>query len=139
MAVKLELSATKSAIKQLQRFDKILFQGAEETKRVVMDNWDSARGADGKKMPALTDKYKKIKAKDSKTPIRDLSYKTGQLRSGFKVFDKSFSRKILTFVPDQIKKARGNVKYAKNMMTVSERLERDIIKFVNKLFWKKIK
>jgi hypothetical protein len=138
MAVKLELSATKSAIRQLQRFDKILMQGAIFARGEIIKLWIRAKGADGKPMDDLRDKYKDKKEESGRAGVRNLIW-SGKLHQGLKVFNKSFSKKIITFMTPEIKKARGNVKYAPNMLSVGKKLENATRRVVDNLFWRKVK
>lgn len=156
--VKIDLTTTKSVIEELERFSKILFQGAEYTRGIIVKNWLKGKSPNSMPFKPLSTKefffnvgsktnpkwetlpggYKEFKERTGRQGIRNLTF-TGLMIQGFKVFKKAAFRMVLGFTTPEINKARGNRTHAPDMMSVGPKLERKVIKFVEKKFWQGVK
>jgi len=56
--VKVNLPTIDDRIKKLVKFDSIVAKVATRLKLLLFQNWQAGKGADGKKFPPLTEKYK---------------------------------------------------------------------------------
>ena len=158
MPNKIDLSGSKSVLKQLFRFDKTLTQGAEFLRGRILRNWGQAMSPDGSPFRGLSTKayffnvgtktspkwktfeggYKEFKAATGRKPIRDLNL-SGKMTQGFYVDDKSAFKKVLKFKTPELPKARGNAARTPNMLKISSKLEKLTIITIEKLFWSKVK
>lgn len=134
MAVRVKLPTIKDREKKAKNIDKILFQVGGRLQLLLENNWDKGLGSDGKKLPALTKAYEKKKSASGRKGVRTFSF-SGLMRQGLFLARVSRSKLRLKFVNSQIPKARGNVKYAQNMMVpISDKIDRKLQKLAFKLW-----
>jgi hypothetical protein len=137
MPVKMDLRHTEKAIKTLLKFDKILGAVAEDARGNILKLWEKGRGADGKNMPVLTFDYFQKKKASGRKGIRDLNW-SGLLWKSLHVDDDTKLKKRIRFFAPFLDQARGNLRYAPNMMTVGENLQKRANKLATVMFWKAV-
>jgi hypothetical protein len=138
MPIKVDLRHTEKAIKTLKEFDKILGSVSEATRGDIVKLWNKGFGANGFKMPVLTEKYAKKKGMSGRTPIRNLNFK-GLLQQGLGIRKDKTLRWVIGWQDiEELKKARGNNNHAPNMMTVGAPLRVKAQTRANRLFWKSV-
>jgi hypothetical protein len=158
MPNKIDLRGSTSLLKQIIRFNKTLNQGAEFLRGRILRNWNQAKSPDGSPFRGLSTKafffnvgtkstpkymtfeggYKEFKAATGRKPIRDLNL-TGRMTQGFYVDDRQAFKKVLKFKAPEIPKARGNAARTPNMLKISPKLEKLVIRTIEKLFCSKVK
>ena len=99
---------------------------------LVQENWNKAKGADGKKLDDLQKAYKARKRKSGRKGIPDLQF-SGQLRQS--MFARVRGNKaLLTFRGrEALQKARGNAKTRNNMMLPGRKLAKALTDFFFRL------
>lgn len=135
MGIKIFIPTVNDRAKKLKSFENILYKVTERLLDLITQNWDKGKGANDKKMPKLTATYMKTKEKSGRRGIRDLNWKGHMVGSLTPVF-RNKDRYVLTFRGvDQLNKARGNVRWADNMMSpISDRINRKLQKLAFALF-----
>jgi hypothetical protein len=137
MPVKVETPNLERTIKNLAKFDNVVMNVTRRLKKLVTQNWDKGKGADGGKFKELTEDYKNQKSKQGRQAIRDLLLK-GKMRVNLMPVKENVNHYKLTFIgASEVKKARGNAKHAPNMMIpVSDRINAKLQKLAFKLYKK---
>lgn len=133
--VKLDLRNMENRTKVMKKeMNSMVFQVGLRAKLLIIDNHLKGKGADDKKFNKLTPDYKEMKVQSGRSGQRTLNF-TGKLHIGLEVVRKSVGRYILKFRNDQLKKARGNARYAPNMIVpVSDRIDRKLQQLYFKLW-----
>ena len=122
-------------IKALRKFDTVVLNSAKRAKKLITQNWDKGKGADGNKMPKLTAKYREYKSKKGRKPIRDLLFMS-TMRASLMAIRKKVNYYVLTFIGGgETDKALGNVKHAPNMMLpISDKINQRVQRFAFDLY-----
>jgi hypothetical protein len=133
--VKIQLKNIEERLKKLEKFDRIVLNSARRARKLIFQNWEKGKGADGKKFKALSPDYKDFKESKGRRGIRDLVLK-GNMRNSFLVVKEKPLIYSLSFVGDtQKKKAEGNVKHAPNMLVpISDDINRKVQRLAFDLF-----
>jgi len=132
---KITLPTIDDRIKKLIKFDNIVFKTTTRLKLLLFENWQSGRGADGKKMAKLTDQYRNKKTKAGRTGIRNFLF-TGNMLQDLDPVKRADFHWVLKFTSsEERKKARGNVTYAPNMMVpISDKINQKLQKYAFDLY-----
>jgi len=136
--VKIKLPTINDRIKKLIKFDRIVFQVTTRLKLLLFENWQNARGADGKKMPALTENYRKKKGKTGRTAIRNFLFSGNMLQELGPVKKTDFHWVLKFMSAQERRKARGNVnaggKKINMMVPVSDKINQKLQKLAFNLY-----
>ena len=137
VSVKIQLKTIEDRLKKLKKFDWIVLNAAKRTRKLVFQNWEKSKGADGGKFKPLTEKYKNFKSKQGRSSVRDLVLK-GSMRNSLLPVKENTNFYVLTFIgSDQVDKARGNAVHAPNMMIpISDRINKKVQRLAFDLFTK---
>ena len=133
---KVNLPTIKKRIDTLSGTKKLLAAAGELTRGYVLKSWGGGKGPDDVQFNKLTDKYALYKTKKGRNNIRDLLF-TGKMGKSLYVDLSKKDRAILKFGAPFIEQARGNVKYAPNMMAVGSRLIIKVTQLVRELVKKR--
>jgi len=125
--VKVKTPSLKQRIKALKKFDNVVFKVATRMKSLLFQNWSGSKGADDKKFDALSMDYKEKKEESGRHGVRNMLY-SGNMAQDLDPVKAQDFKYILKFrSAKERKKARGNHKYADNMMLpISERINKKL-------------
>jgi hypothetical protein len=133
--VKISLPTINDRIKSLAKFDNVVFSVTTRLKRLLLANWEKGKGADGKKMPALTEEYKKKKEGTGRSGIRNMLLSGNMVQDLAPVRKQDFVWMLKFMSAIERKKAQGNASKASNMMTpISDDINQKLQKYAFKLY-----